>query len=323
MAQIYPKVSVVIPTHNSSLHIERCLQSVLNQSYKEIEIIVIDDQSSDDTVDKLTEYADRHPRFKLLKTDKLLMAGGARNLGLEIANGQYISFIDSDDWIDTDFLLCMVTAIEKANADIAVCGVKREYMNAKDSTVRYNYNSSNIIDGNFALLLLSRMVDQDVSISAIVCNKLFRSSFISDHELRFFSNCFNEDDIFVFNAFFEADAVAITNKTNYHLFQRRNSASRKFEKKHIDDLFFAFQEIRNLLTRHKLFEEYKQHYYAFFEKCLTYLIETIRLSEQDDRIIDGYFKYAYSLNQDAITMTEFIDYCGNRRLERFFCLDRN
>ena len=318
MPQDSPKISVVIPTHNSSLYIERCLQSVVNQSLKDNEILVVDDQSSDDTLEKLTAYADRHPRFKLLHTKKPIMAGGARNLGLEIATGQYVSFIDSDDWIDTDFLFCLVAAIEEANADIAVCGVKREYPNAKDSTVRYKYNTSKIIDGKFALLLLSRMVDQDVSISAIVCNKLFRSRFIANHQLWFFENRLNEGDIFIFNAFFEADVVAITNKTNYHIFQRRNSVSSNFEKKHVDDWFFAFQEIRKLLTRKKSFQQYKQHYYAFFEKCLTYVIETMRLSEQDDRKINDYLKYAYSLSEEAISMAEFIDYCGSRRLERFF-----
>ena len=281
-------------------------------------MIVVDDHSDDDTVARIAEYVPSNIRLKLLKTEKNVMAGGARNIGLKNATGQYISFIDSDDWIDSNFLASLLEVIQSTNSDVAVCGVKREYSNAKNSTVRYAYNKNNVINGDFALSLLSRVIDQDISISAIVCNKLFRTQFIIDQNLQFFENCHNEDDVFIFSAFLHTDSVAITNQTNYHLYQRQNSASRDFSTKHIDDLFFAFKEIKKILIAKDLYCKYKYHYYAFFEKCLNYIIESIRRSEQDDQKINQYFKYAYSLKQDAISMIEFIDYCGHRRLESFF-----
>jgi glycosyltransferase involved in cell wall biosynthesis len=248
------------------------------------------------------------------------LPGGARNLGLQRAVGKHISFIDSDDWIDTNFLHFMVQSIEKSGACLAVSGVKREYSNAKSSSIRYQYNVENVIDGKFALSLLCRSVDQDISISAIVCNKLFRGDFLRTANVRFIDNSYNEDDVFMFEALLKAQRVSLTDWTYYHLFQRRDSASRKFGKKHIDDLFLAFSTIRVRLTAAGQFDANKLHYYAFFEKCLGYLIESIRMSEQDDEVVRNHFKYAFSICREAISLNEFVDYCGARRIEEFFCL---
>ena len=313
-----PVVSVIIPTFNSQQFVKRCLDSIINQSLKEIEILVIDDMSTDSTVEILNEYAEKFNFINVYKTGKKLMAGGARNVGIDNAKGKYISFVDNDDWVDTNYYHYMVQAIDKENVDIAVSGVKREWSNSKNSAYRYKYNEQNIIDGNYALILLSRVIDQDISISAIVTNKLYKSSFINEYGFRFLENNFNEDDVFTFNAFLNCNRVCITDKTHYHLFQRKNSASRGFSKKHIDDMFFSFKEIREILIKRDQFDEYKGCYYSFFEKCLVYLIESINLSENDDEVINDYYKYAHSINNGAVKFDEFIEYCGNIRLQNFF-----
>ncbi len=313
-----PLISTIIPTFNSSAHLSRCLDSILNQSIKDIEILAIDDQSIDNTVEILLRYRDEFPNIKVVKLETKVLAGGARNVGLRMAKGKYISFVDSDDWIDTNYYYHLLHSIESCNADISICGVKREYDNSKNSTVRYGYNISNVISGRYALSLLSRVIDQDIAISAITCNKLYRYRFIEKYNLIFFENCVNEDDIFVFHSFFNAKTVSITNKTNYHLYQRKSSVSRKFSKKHIDDLFFAFNEIQKLLRQNNAFEEMRDCYYAFFEKCFSYVIESMRNSVQDDEVINSYFKYAYKVSRNIISIDDFIDYCGNRRLISFF-----
>lgn len=313
-----PIITVIIPLFNSSQHLERCLDSILNQSVKDIEIIAVDDLSTDNTVDILEDYTKRFKNISLIKLTDKLLAGGARNAGLEAAKGEYISFIDSDDWIDSNFFYYLLDIITVNDLEIAICGVKREYDNAKNSLVRYKYSTQNIIDGKYALMLLSRMLDQDISISSIVCNKLFQSNFIKHAGLKFLENCLNEDDVFTFNAFLVANKVGITDKTFYHLYQRRNSLSRGFSRKHVDDLFVAFKEIRDMLTSMDKFETLKYCYYAFFEKCLSYLIESMVATEQDVDVVNAYFKYAYSISSDAISINEFIDYCGSSRIINFF-----
>jgi len=319
MEKTSPLISVVIPTYNSAPYVERCLNSVINQSIKNIEIILVDDMSSDHTPDILCSYANQFENIKLLKMKTKKTAGAARNVGIENSKGKYISFIDSDDWIDSDYYHHMLLTIKKDNTDIAISGVKREYENHKNSSVRYKYNSENIITGEYAITLLSRVIDQDISISSIVCNKLFRAKLIRGKGHRFIEKCNNnEDDIFTFNIFLDAKKVGINNKTNYHQYQRRGSVSRNFTKKHIDDLFFAFECISKTLKRRNLYKKYKLHYYAFFEKCLSYLLEAMRLSEQDESIISGYLVYAYLKSKNSIPYDEFIEYCGSKRIESFF-----
>jgi len=313
-----PLISVIIPTYNSAPFVERCLDSVFNQSLKDIELIAVDDMSTDDTVQILNTYSHKNDTMKVVFSEKKGLPGGARNLGLDRATGKYISFIDSDDWIDSNFLHYMVDSIESSRACVSVCGVKREYGNTKSSSVRYSYSAENFIDGRFALSLLSRALDQDVSISSIVCNKLFRADFLNASGIRFIEDCYNEDDAFMFEVFARASRVSLTGRTYYHLFQRRDSASRNFGRKHINDLFLAFSKIRDQLVARNQFETFKLYYYAFFEKCLGYLIESIRLAEQNDEAVRNHFKYAFSICRTAISIEEFVDYCGSKRIEEFF-----
>lgn len=313
-----PLVSIIVPTYNSALHLERCLDSIIHQSVKDYEIIAVDDQSSDETLKILKKYSRIKRCMTVLEMEYKGLAGGARNLGLSIAKGKYISFVDSDDWVDTNFLYYLLKSISQNQSDISLCSVKREYDNIKNSSVRYRYNTENVISGIYAIHLMSRDIDQDISISPIVCNKLYRKQFLDDCNISFKENSLNEDDIFTFSVFLEAQEVSITGMTNYHLYQRRNSVSRHFTMKHIDDLFDAFNTIKEILKDKDCYESMKKEYYAFFEKCFSFAVESMLNSVQDDQEISAYFKYAYKASRLVIPFDEFIDHCGNKRLIEFF-----
>ena len=114
------KVSVIIPVFNSERYLRKCLDSVINQTLKEIEIICVDDGSTDGSVAILEEYAKNDPRFKILK-QKNLYAGAARNNGIEIAGGKYLAFWDSDDYFELNALEILYKKCEKKNADLCLC----------------------------------------------------------------------------------------------------------------------------------------------------------------------------------------------------------
>jgi glycosyltransferase involved in cell wall biosynthesis len=314
-----PLVSVIIPAHNSAEFLDRCIESILNQSEKNFEIIAVDDQSTDSTLELLKNFESREPNFRVFQTPHHSMAGGARNLGMSHRTGKYVSFIDSDDWIDTNYLHYMALSAEKTGADIVVCNVKREYQNAKDSQYRYLYKKSNNITGRYALSLLSRVIDQDISISSIPTNKIYRSEFLNKNDILFMENSRNEDDVFIFLSFLCATQVSIIGDTNYHLFQRKNSVSRSFSRKNFSDLMDAFYHLKIELEERHVFDEYCAYYYSFFEKCLGYVIESMSMAESDDKIINDYLIYAYNISRDKISAAEFIKYCGNKRIIQFFC----
>lgn len=107
------KVSVIIPVYNSSKYLKECIDSVLNQSYKNLEVIIIDDKSSDNSLDIINSYKDK--RIKLISLDKNSGVSVARNIGIDKSSGDYITFIDSDDYWDLDKIKKQVDFIEKNN----------------------------------------------------------------------------------------------------------------------------------------------------------------------------------------------------------------
>ena len=113
-------VSVIIPIYNVEQYIEKCLDSVINQTYKDLEIICVNDCSPDNSAQILLEYAQRDTRIKIVNREKNGGLSAARNTGLDEAKGEYVYFIDSDDWIDLDYIEKMVSAITFSKTDVVV-----------------------------------------------------------------------------------------------------------------------------------------------------------------------------------------------------------
>ena len=119
-----PKISVIIPVFNVEQYLEQCLDSVLNQTLREIEVICVDDGSTDSSLDILQEYAARDKRLQIIK-QKNKGAGAARNAGLAVAKGEYLHFLDSDDFFELNMLEEMYNKAKKDGSDIVVCGYSK------------------------------------------------------------------------------------------------------------------------------------------------------------------------------------------------------
>ena len=114
------KISVLIPVYNGEKYLERCINSVVNQTFKDIEIICIDNHSEDNSGRIADEFAKRDDRITVIHNDKNYGSSYSRNLALETAKGKYISFVDADDYIDEKYLECMFNKIEQINCDIVL-----------------------------------------------------------------------------------------------------------------------------------------------------------------------------------------------------------
>ena len=129
-------ISVIVPIYNVEKYLDRCLKSIINQTYKNLEIILIDDGSPDNCGTICDEYAKKDNRIKVVHKDN----GGlvkARNTGLDIATGEYISFIDPDDWIELNMYEEMIKIADETNTDIVRCGYYRD--NDKESMERISF----------------------------------------------------------------------------------------------------------------------------------------------------------------------------------------
>jgi len=166
-------LTIIVPVYNTEKYVERCINSILNQSLKEIQVIMIDDASSDSSYEIICRFK-RFSNVKIIHNSENIGQGATRNLGLKHVNTKYFCFLDSDDWVDTNTYEYAVSSLEKKNdCTIAIFGIKTEYDNACQSKIRYAYHN-NTISNDFAISLLTREYAQDAPISALLGNKVFK-----------------------------------------------------------------------------------------------------------------------------------------------------
>ena len=218
-----PKVSVVIPVYNAEKFIDRCLGTVCGQTLTDIEVIVVNDGSTDKTLEKLHLWANDDARIIVVEQENRY-AGAARNKGLSIATGEYLSFLDADDFFDLDMLDLMYSKAKSADADVVVC-----------KSSHFDNATREIRPIDFSL----RYVDMDRSYSGSelgnvlfrFCvgwpwDKMFRRSFVKQHELQFQDQRTTNDAYFVFMALAQADCIAFVDR---HLAFHRTNNSESLE----------------------------------------------------------------------------------------------
>ena len=137
-----PEISIIVPVYNVEKYLKRCIDSILNQSFTNFELILVDDGSTDNSGKIIDEYAIKDERIKVIHKENGGQ-GSARNRGLDIAKGNYIGFVDSDDWIHKDMYKCMYKIINEDNTDIVQVGHNMVEEYTKDK--RCNINNLNII----------------------------------------------------------------------------------------------------------------------------------------------------------------------------------
>ena len=162
--------------HNVEKYIGKCLGSIVSQTYKDLEIICIDDQSSDNSLKILTDFAQKDTRIKLIKQDHKGVSA-ARNNGLNIATGEYISFIDSDDWIEPKYFENLYNAISQTDSNIACSSVLRE--KKSKSLYRISYTEQKVFS-----TLEDKIKACDIPNCCYVWNKLYKAEFVKNRKFK-------------------------------------------------------------------------------------------------------------------------------------------
>lgn len=238
MCQI--KVSVIIPVYNVEPYISECLASVVDQTYSDLEIIIVDDCSTDRSYDICQKFAEKDPRILLLKNEKNSGVSFSRNQALEIATGKYIAMIDSDDWIEKNTVEIMVDAIEKSKTDVCVCGYIKEYEDKRKSEENQIIDETEIMDNAAVLDCTMRKKSPFVGFAGA---KMYKASVIKDNKLRFdntISIC--EDSLFSYSLLDHSDKSVILKDCLYHYRIRQQSATRSVTSEKIKTKLYAFQE---------------------------------------------------------------------------------
>ncbi len=237
------KVSVIIPIYNVEQYLAKCLDSIVNQTYKNLEIICVNDCSPDNSAKILEYYANQDKRIKIIDRAKNGGLSAARNSGLDVSTGKYIYFIDSDDWIDLDYIKAMVQAIETSNTEIVI--------NMKVITEKGNisslYNHPTHKNCYINNLLKNTEAIQNLMVNA--WNRITKRSFIEKFKLRFPENYIYEDLYFHYTSLVNTDKIYVINSSNYHYLSRDTGISK------ID----STKDISNIKIFDKVYDYYKEH----------------------------------------------------------------
>lgn len=220
-------VSVIVPVYNVEKYLNRCVSSILAQTYKEFELVLVDDGSTDNCPQICDEY-EKHNKGIVRTVHK--SNGGlsdARNSGVINATGNYVTFIDSDDWINENYLENLVSLINKYRADISVTGIEKctkNRVNCKEGKGDF------CVNGELALKNMLYQKNIDTSACAILLPRNMAM------EYPFPKGKFHEDEFTTYNYYFNSRKVAISLRKQYYYFQRKGSIMHEFGKACMDEL---------------------------------------------------------------------------------------
>lgn len=209
-----PLISIIVPVYNVVNYLEKCLDSICRQTYKNLEIIVIDDGSTDGSGQICDSYSLRDKRIKVIHQENGGLSA-ARNKGLDVAIGKYIGFVDSDDWVDADMYEFLYDLLDTAKADISICS---HYIEKPNRTkIKYASKKVQIMSFHEAICLLV----EDKIIRNYACDKLFKRELFD--ELRFPEGRWFEDLAIMYKVFYHAEKIAMKGIPKYHYMVRSDS----------------------------------------------------------------------------------------------------
>lgn len=218
-------VSIIIPAYNVENYIVRTIESCVNQTYKKVEILIVDDGSLDNTSRVIQEYMLKDDRIKYFYQENSGVSK-ARNKGISHANGKYIVFLDSDDWLDKDAIEYLIYYQEKYKKYFIT--VNRQCIELDGKILK---EKNKIFNEEIKILdveeLLENFIENNYSVSSS-CYKLYSRDILLKNEIRFKENIFHgEDGLFVFEYLFQVDKVLYSNKPLWNILERPDSASRE------------------------------------------------------------------------------------------------
>lgn len=265
------KVSVIVPVYNVENYLKRCLNTLVNQTLKDIEIILVNDASTDNSLSIMKEYQEKYPEIvKVIDSKVNSKQGGARNLGLEVATGEYIGFVDSDDWVHIEMFEKLYLKAKSDRADI----VDADYFTASGIDNCMSVEKSNLISelGELDEEKKKRLILN----TGRMWTKIFKSKLLKDNNIKFPENVFYEDNQFMPLVMVYAETISKIDEPLYYYFiDNSQSTSKKQNSYHHFDRLITAQNMVNDFKERELFAKYKDELtYKFIE---LYYVNTIVL----------------------------------------------
>ena len=267
------KVSVIVPVYNVERYLEECLDSLKNQTYTNLEIILIDDGSTDGSGSICDNYASQDNRFKVVHQINQ-GAACAKNRGLDVFTGDYFTFLDSDDYVECDWIESMYNVMNEHDCDIVECSFVKKYINREEKVYSLEKEQQKIFDTSEYLKFYI-----DHWHSSLLWNKLFKRELTKDIRFKNERRCI-DDEFYTYKLCSNAKKVVLIDKVLYHYRQRKSSAvfSDKNEyQRTIDALDVLVERFKWIKEKHKYIAKY---YYNHDVDILNYFINSFLFNEE-------------------------------------------
>ena len=249
------KVSVILPVYGVAEYIEKCTKSLLAQTLGEMEFIFVDDHGPDDSIDIAKRTIAGHPRegqFRFLKPEHNLGAGMARNFAIPQANGEYVAFVDSDDWVLPGMFEELYNAAKQnGDCDLCCCQMQKEYPDGSIGEILENPHVDNgLINHERRSFLLTHYV-------SLFASFIYKREFLLDNRILFAEDRSADDSYFVTCAWMKAESIAYVDKPFYRYLIRPGSVTTTKDSSKYQKRLSTFRKLMQYIKENRLYEEFK------------------------------------------------------------------
>lgn len=252
------KLSIIVPVYNVEKYLPKCLESLIKQTLKDIEIICVNDGSMDNSLAILKEFASRDSRIRIIDNQHQGVAK-TRNTGIEQSTGEYIGFVDSDDYIDIDFFEKLYNSATKSNSDIAIASIlkHKNFFNIYNAKYTKEETAITIQDK-------IKLCEDKKHFFFYAWNKIYHSRFIKENNIKFSEGQIYEDVMFAIKALYYSNKIISVYGTKYHYIEHENSLTKSKdktgEKEH--DLIKAYSELQEFCNSKNIEIPERLNYYT-------------------------------------------------------------
>lgn len=241
------RLTVIVPAYNVDKYIERCLDSLVNQTYKNLQIIVVNDGSKDQTEILVKKYEEKYENLMLFNKENGGLSS-ARNFGLKYTKTEYVTFVDGDDYLETNAYEIIMKKIESENTELGVFNFKKVYFN---KIINSKLNKK-IYEEDFLKYLFPKSKEVDI----VVWNKIFKTDIIIKNQIYFENRAYFEDTGFIFRYLYFVKKISLEEQPLYNYIQRENSITKKFNPIIIKSYQNTYNIIKKFYLKNNKYLEY-------------------------------------------------------------------
>lgn len=292
-----PKISIVVPVYNVEKYLSQCLDSIINQTFKDFECICVNDGSPDNSLAILQEYASKDNRIKIINQENKGLPC-ARNTGFKYVQSPYVAFVDSDDWLDKNYLQILYKTIEETNSDVVTCNYEKYYE-------KENKFVSDILPQERKFCVhdkLSSKIEKAYA-QPTVWNKIIKTKILKDNDIKFFEGFANEDSPFMSLVFLLSDKIVYVENPLYFYRIRGNSITSNNKKVFTDKVINFMNLIEDIINR----QMFNDDIFNFLYKLLFWDLSSFNKNIYDDKIRQTILNRTLNFTKKIIDNKKYIN----------------